>query len=224
MPAVQCTRCKGPFAGVLFVRKRPPVQGAPAALAVGMPLARHARSVDVPRSSRLRPGRPTPARAGGAHFRPGEDGTRRGRPMADRAETQTESLFDAEELAAAASDAGARIQALRREIEHHTYRYYALDAPTISDAAFDSLMRELRELEAAHPEFYDPASPTQRVGGYVGRAVRPGRPRAAHVLARQRHGPRRARRVAGAHERGAWSRGAARLRAEDRRQLHRAHL
>ncbi len=93
--------------------------------------------------------------------------------MADRAETQTESLFDAEELAAVASDAGARIQALRREIEHHTYRYYALDAPTISDAAFDSLMRELRELEAAHPEFYDPASPTQRVGGYVGEQFAP---------------------------------------------------
>ncbi len=93
--------------------------------------------------------------------------------MADRAETQTESLFGAEELAAAASDAGARIQALRREIEHHTYLYYALDAPTISDAAFDSLMRELRELEAAHPEFYDPASPTQRVGGYVGEQFAP---------------------------------------------------
>ena len=93
--------------------------------------------------------------------------------MADRAETQTESLFDAEELAAVASDAGARIQALRREIEHHTYLYYALDAPTISDAAFDSLMRELRELEAAHPEFYDPASPTQRVGGYVGEQFAP---------------------------------------------------
>ena len=93
--------------------------------------------------------------------------------MAVRAETQTESLFDAEELAAVASDAGARIQALRREIEHHTYLYYALDAPTISDAAFDSLMRELRELEAAHPEFYDPASPTQRVGGYVGEQFAP---------------------------------------------------
>ncbi len=93
--------------------------------------------------------------------------------MADRAETQTESLFGAEELAVVASDAGARIQALRREIEHHTYQYYALDAPTISDAAFDSLMRELRELEAAHPEFYDPASPTQRVGGYVGEQFAP---------------------------------------------------
>lgn len=51
----------------------------------------------------------------------------------------------------AASDAKARIEALRREIEHHSYLYYADDAPEISDAAFDSLMRELRELEAAHP-------------------------------------------------------------------------
>ncbi len=61
-----------------------------------------------------------------------------------------------------------RIEALRREVEHHTYLYYAKDAPEISDAAFDSLMRDLRELEAANPEFFDPSSPTQRVGGYVG--------------------------------------------------------
>ena len=51
--------------------------------------------------------------------------------------------------------------------------YYALDAPVLSDAAFDSLMRELRELEAAHPEFIDPSSPTQRVGGYVGEQFAP---------------------------------------------------
>ena len=62
----------------------------------------------------------------------------------------------------------ARIEALRKEIEHHTYLYYAKDAPEISDAAFDSLMRELRDLEAAHPEFIVASSPTQRVGGYVG--------------------------------------------------------
>lgn len=61
----------------------------------------------------------------------------------------------------------ARIDALRKEIEHHTYQYYALDAPEISDAAFDSLMRELKELEAAYPEFIDPSSPSQRVGGYI---------------------------------------------------------
>ena len=93
--------------------------------------------------------------------------------MANHQDTQEESLFSADELAAATSDAGARIEALRREIEHHTYLYYALDAPVISDAAFDSLMRELRELEAAHPEFRDPSSPTQRVGGYVGEQFAP---------------------------------------------------
>lgn len=58
-----------------------------------------------------------------------------------------------------------RAEELRREIEHHTYLYYALDAPQISDAAFDSLMRELTELEAAYPELVTPESPTQRVGG-----------------------------------------------------------
>ncbi|MBQ9021545.1 MAG: NAD-dependent DNA ligase LigA [Eggerthellaceae bacterium] len=70
-------------------------------------------------------------------------------------------------------DIGERIEALRKEIEHHTYLYYNEDAPEISDAAFDSLMRELRELEEAHPEFYDANSPTQRVGGYVGEQFAP---------------------------------------------------
>ena len=72
----------------------------------------------------------------------------------------TLSLFD--------DDVRERIEALRKEIEHHTYLYYVKDAPEISDGAFDSLMRELRELEAGHPEFADPNSPTQRVGGAVG--------------------------------------------------------
>lgn len=83
------------------------------------------------------------------------------------------SLFDDEQLAATVSDPGAVIDRLRREIEHHSYLYYAQDRPSISDAAFDSLMRQLKELEAAHPEFYDPASPTQRVGGYVGEQFAP---------------------------------------------------
>jgi len=61
-------------------------------------------------------------------------------------------------------DASARIERLRREIEEHNYRYYALDRPTISDADFDRLFRELQELEAAHPELASPDSPTQRVG------------------------------------------------------------
>ena len=83
------------------------------------------------------------------------------------------SLFDADESAATVSDVKARIDALRKEIEHHTYLYYAKDAPEISDAAFDSLMRELRELELANPQYIDPTSPTQRVGGYVGEQFSP---------------------------------------------------
>ncbi|MBQ6454902.1 MAG: NAD-dependent DNA ligase LigA [Eggerthellaceae bacterium] len=85
--------------------------------------------------------------------------------------------FEEEETLDSEQDALAkisqRIDQLRREIEHHTYLYYAQDAPEISDAAFDSLMRELRELEAKHPEFIDPSSPTQRVGGYVGEQFAP---------------------------------------------------
>lgn len=86
---------------------------------------------------------------------------------------EQESMFDAATAAAIASDPAARIDKLRREIEHHSYLYYAQDAPEISDAAFDSLMAELRELEAAHPELIDPSSPTQRVGGYVGEQFSP---------------------------------------------------
>ena len=71
------------------------------------------------------------------------------------------------------TEVSKRVEALRQEIEHHTYLYYAKDAPEISDAAFDSLMRELRELEAAHPELIVPQSPTQRVGGYVGEQFSP---------------------------------------------------
>lgn len=81
---------------------------------------------------------------------------------------EQQNLLGERALAQITSDPEARIEALRREIEHHTYLYYAQDAPEISDGAFDSLMRELRELEATHPEFYDDASPTQRVGGFVG--------------------------------------------------------
>ncbi len=57
-----------------------------------------------------------------------------------------------------------RIAALRTAIQEHNYRYYVLDDPAISDAAYDALMQELRTLEAAHPELLTPDSPTQRVG------------------------------------------------------------
>ena len=61
-------------------------------------------------------------------------------------------------------DACTRAEELRREIEHHAYRYYALDAPEISDSAFDSLVRELEAIEAEYPALVTPDSPTQRVG------------------------------------------------------------
>lgn len=58
-----------------------------------------------------------------------------------------------------------RVEDLRKQLEHHEYQYYVLDQPEITDAEFDQLMRELRELEDQHPELRTPDSPTQRVGG-----------------------------------------------------------
>ncbi len=58
----------------------------------------------------------------------------------------------------------ARMEDLKKVIEHHNYRYYALDDPTVSDHEYDELMRELVLLEEAHPLLADPNSPTQRVG------------------------------------------------------------
>jgi len=63
------------------------------------------------------------------------------------------------------SDVRTRVDELRDEIRAHDHRYYVLDQPTVSDAAYDRLYRELVELEQAHPELISPDSPTQRVGG-----------------------------------------------------------
>jgi DNA ligase (NAD+) len=57
-----------------------------------------------------------------------------------------------------------RAAELRREIEHHNYRYYVLDDPELGDDAYDALLNELRDIEAAHPDLLTPDSPTQRVG------------------------------------------------------------
>jgi DNA ligase (NAD+) len=62
------------------------------------------------------------------------------------------------------SEAASRVGELRREIEHHLYRYHVLDEPEISDAEFDELFDELLRLEAENEELRDPNSPTQRVG------------------------------------------------------------
>ncbi len=58
-----------------------------------------------------------------------------------------------------------RIEALRRAIEYHNYRYYVLDDPIIPDSVYDAMFRELVELEEKYPQFRTPDSPTQRVGG-----------------------------------------------------------
>ena len=60
-----------------------------------------------------------------------------------------------------------QIQQLRDELRQHNYNYYVLDAPVISDFEFDTKLKQLQDLEAAHPEFHDPNSPTLRVGGQV---------------------------------------------------------
>ncbi|ESU19296.1 ligA protein [Flavobacterium cauense R2A-7] len=60
-----------------------------------------------------------------------------------------------------------KIQALRDELNQHNYNYYVLDNPTISDYEFDTKLKELQDLEAKHPEFFDENSPTQRVGGAI---------------------------------------------------------
>ena len=57
-----------------------------------------------------------------------------------------------------------RIEELRAQIRHHNEQYYGSDQPEISDAEFDLLLRELRDLENAHPELADASSPTEAVG------------------------------------------------------------
>ena len=58
-----------------------------------------------------------------------------------------------------------KIENLRHQLRHHEHLYYVLDAPEITDAAYDALMNELKRLESAHPELVTPDSPAQRVGG-----------------------------------------------------------
>ncbi|MFN7981035.1 MAG: hypothetical protein U0Q11_04180 [Vicinamibacterales bacterium] len=61
----------------------------------------------------------------------------------------------------------ARLRQLRDEIRHHEERYYVANDPEIADAEFDALLKELQDLEAAHPELVTPDSPTQRVAGRI---------------------------------------------------------
>ncbi|GGG06433.1 DNA ligase [Dokdonia pacifica] len=60
-----------------------------------------------------------------------------------------------------------QITSLRKELQEHNHRYYVLDNPVISDFEFDQMLKQLQALEAAHPEYDDPNSPSRRVGGDV---------------------------------------------------------
>ena len=71
------------------------------------------------------------------------------------------------------TDVPDRLERLRAEIREHSHRYHTLDDPTISDAQYDALVKELTALEAEHPELVTPDSPTQRVGGPVADLFRP---------------------------------------------------
>jgi DNA ligase (NAD+) len=64
-------------------------------------------------------------------------------------------------------DISSIIQSLREQLNQHNYNYYVLDNPTISDFEFDQKLKQLQELEAKHPEFFDENSPSQRVGGTI---------------------------------------------------------
>lgn len=97
---------------------------------------------------------------------------------------EQQSLFgdgapDASEASGQAAPSGGRREAaeraaeLRHLLDYHAYRYYALDAPEITDAAFDKLLVELQRIEAAYPDLMTPDSYTQRVGGYVSEQFAP---------------------------------------------------
>ena len=62
-------------------------------------------------------------------------------------------------------DPRVEVEKLRRELRRHEHLYYVLDQPEIGDAEYDTLMRQLRDLEESHPELAAADSPTQRVGG-----------------------------------------------------------
>lgn len=88
-------------------------------------------------------------------------------------DTETPASADAAAPTDARAKAAARAAELRHELDYHAYRYYMLDAPEITDAAFDKMLVELQEIEAAYPDLVTPDSYTQRVGGYVSEQFTP---------------------------------------------------
>ena len=88
-------------------------------------------------------------------------------------DTETPASADTAAPADARAQAAARAAELRHELDYHAYRYYMLDAPEITDAAFDKMLVELQQIEAAYPDLVTPDSYTQRVGGYVSEQFTP---------------------------------------------------
>ncbi len=86
---------------------------------------------------------------------------------------QVEGGTSAVETADSRTQAAERAAELRHLLDYHAYRYYALDAPEITDAAFDKLLVELQQIETAYPELVTPDSYTQRVGGFVSEQFAP---------------------------------------------------
>ena len=88
-----------------------------------------------------------------------ESGIAPGSPLAQR------PVFLSETRMTVSEEIRARAVVLRAELERHEHAYYVLDAPTVPDAEYDRLFRELQDLEASAPELLTTDSPTQRVGG-----------------------------------------------------------
>ena len=88
-------------------------------------------------------------------------------------DTETPTTAEATAPTDVRAQAATRAAELRHELDYHAYRYYLLDAPEITDAAFDKMLVELQEIEAAYPDLVTSDSYTQRVGGYVSEQFTP---------------------------------------------------
>ena len=120
----------------------------------------------------VRKGMVTVAAAGAARTAEGGEGSRAGvaREADPTARVRQNLLGSIDFMATKATE--RRIEDLRKQLEHHLYRYHVLDEPEISDAEYDRLYDELKALEEEHPELVAPDSPTQRVGAPVAAASR----------------------------------------------------
>jgi len=107
-------------------------------------------------------------------------------------DTETPASADAAAPTDARAQAAARAAELRHELDYHAYRYYMLDAPEITDAAFDKMLVELQEIEATYPDLVTPDRIRER-------AVYAGNAHGTHVFHGRCHGPGRTRRVAPAY-------------------------